>query len=81
MSLVTYIYKNPHTNARARVDSYISYSDVQRYRSSLNQWDKYGCFKVIVVSFASNLIHRKKPELWEEFPRNNIGIKIMGKQA
>ena len=62
-------------------NSYISYSDVQRYIKSLNQWDKYGCFKVIVVSFARNLKHKNNPRLWEEFVKNNIGIKVMGYQA
>lgn len=61
--------------------TYLSFKDANRYMSNLNEWDKYNAHKVIVVSFASNLKHKKKPDLWEEFPKNNIGIKIMGHQA
>jgi len=61
--------------------TYLSFKDVNRYISNLNEWDKYNAHKVMVVSFASNLKHKKKPDLWEEFPKNKIGIKVMGHQA
>ena len=62
-------------------NSYISRNDVKRYVDNLNFWDKYNALKVIVVSFPENLKHKKQPDLWEQFPKNRIGIKVMRYQA
>jgi hypothetical protein len=61
--------------------SYISFNDVKRYVGNLNFWDKYNALKLIVVSFPENLKHKKQPDLWEQFPKNRIGIKVMRYQA
>jgi hypothetical protein len=61
--------------------SYLSFKDVKRYIANLNYWDKYNAHKVLVVSFPENLKNKKQPDLWEQFPTNNISIKVMRYQA